>query len=82
MRGHIRVRKGSRGTTYQLVVFVGVDENGKRRYLARRCAGSRRDAEKRLTQLIAAVDAGQAGATSKARLASSSTHGGRRARAT
>jgi integrase len=68
MRGHIRVRKGSRGTTYQLVVFVDVDENGKRRYLRETVTGTRRDAEKRLTQLIAAVDAGQAGATSKATL--------------
>lgn len=68
MRGHIRVRKGSRGTTYQLVVFVGVDADGKRRYLRETVAGSRREAEKRLAQLIAAVDAGQAGATSRARL--------------
>ena len=68
MRGHIRVRTGPRGTTYQLVVFAGVDENGKRRYLRETLAGSRRDAERRLTQLVAAVDAGQAGATSRARL--------------
>jgi len=68
MRGHIRVRQGSRSTTYQLVVFVGVDENGKRRYLRETVAGTRREAEKRLTQLIAAVDTGQAGAISKARL--------------
>jgi integrase len=50
------------------VVFVDVDENGKRRYLRETVTGTRRDAEKRLTQLIAAVDAGQAGATSKATL--------------
>ena len=52
MRGHIRVRKGPRGTTYQLVVFVDVDENGKRRYLRETVTGTRRDAEKRLTRLI------------------------------
>jgi integrase len=68
MRGHIRVRTGARGTTYQLVVFVGVDERGKSRYLRETVAGSKRDAEKRLAQLIAAVDGGQAGATSKMRL--------------
>jgi integrase len=68
VRGHIRVRKGPRGTTYQLVALDAVDENGKRRYLRETVAGTRRDAEKRLTQLIVAVDAGQAGATSKATL--------------
>jgi hypothetical protein len=69
MRGHIRVRTGPRGTTYQLVVFVGVDERGKSRYLRETVAGSKRDAEKRLAQLIAAVDGGQGqGAVSRAPL--------------
>jgi len=68
MRGHIRIRTGPRGTTYQLVVFVGVDERGKSRYLRETVTGTRRDAEKRLAQLIAAVDAGQVGATTKMRL--------------
>jgi integrase len=68
MRGHVRVRQGSRGTTYQLVVFAGVDENGKRRYLRETVTGSRRDAEKRLAQLVTSVDAGQAGPASRMRL--------------
>ena len=33
MRGHIRVRDGKRITTYQVVVFLGVDSTGKRRYV-------------------------------------------------
>jgi polyphosphate kinase 2 (PPK2 family) len=33
VRGHIRVRDGKRGTTHQVVVFLGVDAAGKRRYV-------------------------------------------------
>ncbi len=68
MRGHIRVRKGSRGTSYELRLYAGVDESGKRRYIVETVRGSRRDAEKRLAQLITAADSGQARSTSKARL--------------
>jgi len=68
MRGHIRVRKGSRGTSYELRVYAGIDENGRRRYIVETVRGSRRDAEKRLAQLITAADSGQAGPTSKVRL--------------
>jgi len=68
VRGHIRVRKGSRGTSYELRLYAGVDESGKRRYIVETVRGSRRDAEKRLAQLITAADSGQARSTSKARL--------------
>jgi hypothetical protein len=51
-----------------LRVYAGCDENGRRRYIVETVRVARRDAEKRLAQLITAVDAGQAGATSKARL--------------
>jgi hypothetical protein len=43
MRGHIRIRTGPRGTTYQLVVFVGVDEPGKSRYLRAGSIGVRKE---------------------------------------
>jgi len=59
---------GSRGTSYELRVYAGVDESGKRRYIVETVRGSRRDAEKRLAQLITAADSGQAASTSKARL--------------
>jgi hypothetical protein len=49
-------------------VYAGVDENGRRRYIVETIRGSRRDAERRLAQLITAADSGQAIATSKARL--------------
>ena len=61
MRGHIRVRHGPRGTTYQLVVFVGTGDDGKRQNLYETVDGSRRDAESRLAQLVSGVNAGRLG---------------------
>ena len=40
MRGHIRVRKGSRGTSYELRVYAGIEENGRRRYIVETFRGS------------------------------------------
>ncbi|MFO7592031.1 MAG: site-specific integrase [Acidimicrobiia bacterium] len=68
MRGHIRARTGTRGTSYELRVYAGIEENGRRRYIVETFRGTKRDAERRLTQLIAAADAGQTASTSKARL--------------
>ena len=68
MRGHIRTRRGPRGVSHQIVVYAGVDERGRRRYVRETIDGSKRDAERRLSQLIAAVDTGQAGASSHARV--------------
>lgn len=68
MRGHIRARKGSRGTSYELRVYAGIDDQGRKRYVVETVRGSRRDAEKRLAQLVVAVDVGQAGPSSKTRL--------------
>ena len=67
MRGHIRVRDGKRGTTYQVVVFLGVDGAGKRRYVRETVQGSRRDAEARLAELIVAVNTGARGAPTRYR---------------
>ena len=61
MRGHIRVREGPRGTTYQLVVFVGMGTGAKRKYVYETVEGSRRDAENRLAQLVTDVNAGRLG---------------------
>jgi integrase len=63
VRGHIRVRKGPRGTTYQLVVYAGVGDDGRVRYLYETVDGSRRDAENRLAELVADVNAGRRGAS-------------------
>ena len=78
MRGHIRVRDGKRGTTYQVVVFLGVDATGKRRYVRETVQGSRRDAEARLAELIVAVNTGARGARLDIGSVTSSTRGGRR----
>lgn len=69
MRGHIRTRKGPRGTSYELRVYVGLDDAGRRRYLAETVRGTRREAEQRLAQLISAADSGRIGPTTKATLA-------------
>ena len=61
MRGHIRIRQGSRGTSYQLIVFLGVGPDGKRQNLYETLEGSRRDAENRLAQLVSDVNAGRLG---------------------
>jgi integrase len=68
MRGHIRARPGLLGTSFELRVYAGSDEGGRKRYVVETVRGTRRDAEKRLAYLVAAVDTGQAGPTSKARL--------------
>lgn len=68
MRGHIRVRSGPTGTAYELRVFAGTDETGKKRYVVETLRGSRRDAEKRLAQLVAGVDTGRVTTEHRARL--------------
>jgi|GEM_PF-5840361 len=68
MRGHIGARRGPRGVSHQIVVYAGVDERGRRRCVRETIDGSKGDAERRLSQFIAAVDTGQAGASSHARV--------------
>ena len=67
MRGHIRVRSGPTGTAYELRVFAGTDETGKKRYVVETLRGARRDAEKRLAQLVAGIDTGQSGVVRRIR---------------
>jgi integrase len=55
------------GTTYQLAVFVGLDEHGRRRYRYETVHGSRRDAERRLAELVTAVGLGEFGTHGAAR---------------
>ena len=61
MRGHIRVRRGPRGTSYQLSVYAGRDADGRDRYVRETVRGSRRDAERRLAQLVPSVGTGERG---------------------
>ena len=56
MRGSIR----KRGSSWQLAVYVGY-ERGRSRYRYETVTGNRRDAERRLTQLMADVDSGRLG---------------------
>jgi hypothetical protein len=67
MRGHIRARRGPRGTAYQLTVYAGLDASGRERQIFETVRGSRREAERRLAQLIAEVDSGRTGHTRNAR---------------
>lgn len=54
-RGHIRQRSAG---SWQLVIYVGVDATGKSRYKNETVRGSRRDAERRLTELLTEVGRG------------------------
>ena len=67
MRGYIRTRRGPTGTTYQLAVYVGLDERGRRRYRYDTVRGSRREAERRLADLISAAASGDVGNNRTAR---------------
>ena len=55
MRGHAR----RRGAGWQLAVYVGRASNGQRTYIYEAMTGSKRDADRRLAQLIAEVDSGR-----------------------
>jgi hypothetical protein len=61
VRGHIRTRRGPMGTTSQLAVYIGVDERGCQRYGYETVRGSRRDAERRLAELVTAAGIGDLG---------------------
>ena len=67
MRGYIRTRRGPDGTTYQLAVYVGVDARGRRRYRYETVRGSRRDAERRMAQLVSSAGIGELGPSGAAR---------------
>jgi hypothetical protein len=69
MRGNIRARRGPRGTSHQLTVYAGRDEQGRDRYVRETVRGPRRDADRRLAQLVADVDAGRRGPTKSMRVA-------------
>ena len=67
MRGYIRTRRGPAGTTYQLAVYVGLDEIGRRRYRYQSVRGSRREAERRLAEFVSAATSGEVGSHRTAR---------------
>lgn len=56
MRGHIQQR-GPR--TWRIKAYLGRDGEGRKRYLQRTVAGSRRDAERELSRLLVEVDEGR-----------------------
>lgn len=58
MRGHIRpVRKGSKDDWY-VVLFLGRDGAGKAKYRWYRVKGSKKDAQRELSRLLASIDSG------------------------
>ena len=61
MRGNIERRKGLRGVSYRLRVFVGTDpETGRKRFVTETVReGGRPTAERRLRELIAEVETGR-----------------------
>ncbi len=61
MRGYIRTRRGPRGIAYQLAVLLGCDEEGRRRYQYETVNGPRREAERRLAELVGEVERGVSG---------------------
>jgi hypothetical protein len=69
VRGYIRARRGPQGTTYQVAVYAGLDANRKRRYRYETARGSRRDAERRLAELLGDAAAGQGGSSRTVRFA-------------
>jgi len=64
MRGHVR----RRGSGWQLAVYVGVTTDGRRRYVYEAVRGTKRDAERRLAELISEVDSGRRSAPTSATL--------------
>jgi integrase len=69
MRGHIRTRRGPQGVSYQLAVYLGCDEAGRRRYQYETVTGPRREAERRLAELVSEVERGVSGPIRKVSVA-------------
>jgi len=58
MAGHIRKRKTATGYSWQVIVEAGVDGEGNRKRLYRTVDGTKKDAEKVLTQLLSELNQG------------------------
>ena len=55
MRGHIQQR-GEK--SWRIKAYAGRDSSGRKRYVQRTIAGTRRDADRALTRLLVEVDEG------------------------
>jgi hypothetical protein len=53
--------------TYQLAVYAGLDDRGRQRYRYETVRGSRRDAERRMAQLVSSASVGELGASGAVR---------------
>lgn len=61
-QGHIRLRKGVKGDTWEVRAYAGRHpETGKKRYVTRTVRGGKRDAQRVLTQLLGDIDRGAYG---------------------
>ncbi|WP_041458806.1 hypothetical protein [Ammonifex degensii] len=58
MRGHVR-RRGK--DSWQLIVYLGKDENGKKLYRSQTVRGTRQDAERALAELLVRAHRGSWG---------------------
>ncbi|MGH4050001.1 MAG: tyrosine-type recombinase/integrase [Clostridium sp.] len=57
-RGHIRKRVYKSGTTWQITIELGIDENGERQRMFKSIYGTKKDAEKEMQQMLNELDGG------------------------
>ncbi len=57
-RGHIRKRVYKSGTTWQITIELGVDENGKRKRMFKSTYGTKKEAEKEMQQMLNELERG------------------------
>lgn len=66
MKGYVR----KRGDTWQLAVYLGIDDQKRRQYTYETVVGTKREAERRLAQVLTEVNAGRRNAPAKTTIAS------------
>jgi integrase len=57
-RGNIRKRVYKSGTTWQIIIELGIDENGKRKRMFKSTHGTRKEAEKEMQKMLNELDGG------------------------
>lgn len=57
-RGHIRKRVYKSGTTWQITIELGLDENGVRQRMFKSTYGTKKEAEKEMQQMLNELDGG------------------------
>lgn len=58
LRGHIRKREFKNCVSWQIIIELGLDENGKRKRMFQSMQGTKKEAEKELQRLINELDGG------------------------